>query len=315
MKSYHLLTSILLLFLACSPKPKQEKMATPVHQGIQVDSTTLDYVVEGEGTPALVIGSHIYYPKTFSEELEKHLQLHHVDLRWFAEEYAPVNLEAYGLEEIVADIESARQQLGLEKPLLIGHSIHGTIAMEYAKRHQDKISGLVIIGSPAKHGNEAFDQAVADLWETAHPERKVLQDSLWEALQVQLAEDNSNDFAKAYVATSAQYWYDSLYDASWLWDGMTAHTELTGHLFGTVFNNYDMFRDSVQLNIPVWVGMGTYDYVIPYTLWQEEYESIPDFNFTLFEKSGHTPQLEEAALFNQRLLEWASSKSLISSTP
>ncbi|MEL6191796.1 MAG: alpha/beta hydrolase [Bacteroidota bacterium] len=314
MKNYLLLPALFLLF-ACSPKSEQEKMATPDYQGIQVDSTTLDYVIEGEGTPALVIGSHIYYPRTFSEELEKHIQLHHVDLRWFAEEYSPVNLEAYGIEEIVADIESARQQLGLEKPLLIGHSIHGTIAMEYAKRHQDKISGLVIIGSPAKHGNEAFDQAVADLWETAHPERKVLQDSLWEALQIQLAEDNSNDFAKAYVATSAQYWYDSLYDATWLWDRMTAHTELIGHLFGTVFHDYDMFRDSVKLNIPVWVGMGTYDYVIPYTLWEEEYESIPDFSFHLFEKSGHTPQLEEEALFNQRLLEWASNKSLITPTP
>ncbi|MEM9936545.1 MAG: alpha/beta hydrolase, partial [Bacteroidota bacterium] len=152
---------------------------------------------------------------------------------------------------------------------------------------------------------------VLDLWETAHPERKTLQDSLWEALQVELAEDNSNDFAKAYIATSAQYWYDSLYDAAWLWEGMIAHTELTSHLFGSVFQDYDMFRDSVEVTIPVWVGMGTYDYVIPYTLWQVAYKTVPDFTFTLFEKSGHTPQLEEAELFNQLLLAWAIQRRLL----
>ena len=103
---------------------------------------------------------------------------------------------------------------------------------------------------------------------------------------------------------SPQYWYNPRYDAAWLWDDMTVHSELTTHLFTKVFQAYDMFDPAIPLSIPVWVGMGKYDYVIPYTLWEPQYEHLNNFTLTLFEKSGHTPQLEEANAFDAALLTW-----------
>ena len=55
---------------------------------IEVDGSQLEYVVQGEGLPCLVIGSSIYYPRTFSPELRKHLKLYFVDMKWFAKGYA-----------------------------------------------------------------------------------------------------------------------------------------------------------------------------------------------------------------------------------
>ena len=43
---------------------------------ITIDGSVLNYVVEGEGKPCLVIGSSVYYPKTFSKELRKHLKMY-----------------------------------------------------------------------------------------------------------------------------------------------------------------------------------------------------------------------------------------------
>lgn len=39
----------------------------------------LRYCVEGSGLPAIVIGSSIFYPRSFSENLRKHLRMAFID--------------------------------------------------------------------------------------------------------------------------------------------------------------------------------------------------------------------------------------------
>lgn len=271
---------------------------------IEVDGSKLNYVIEGRGKPCLVIGSSVYYPKTFSQDLRRYLKMYFVDLKWFAEGYVPENLDSVNIRSIVEDVEQIRQKLGLEKPIILGHSIHGTIAMEYAKKYPDKLSALVVIGSPSLWGNPAFDQKASALWETASDERKAIQKENWGHITELDRLTGKEEAAGEYHLAAPQYWYDPHYDARWLWDGMTVHSELTKHLFTRVFSDYDMFDPPVQIPIPVFVAMGKYDYVIPYTLWESQYENIPDFTWVLFEKSGHTPQLEETVTFDAELLKW-----------
>jgi len=277
-------------------------------QHIEVDDSRLRYVVEGNGYPCLVIGSSIYYPKTFSQDLRQHLKLYFVDMKWFANDYEPEDLEAVTIAGIVEDVEQIRRHLGLERPILMGHSIHGAIAVEYAKRYPDKIASLVVIGSPAAFGNAVYQEKAAALWQTASEERKAIQQENWGKVTEADRLTGKEATAAAYNRASPQYWYDPHYDANWLWEGMTVHTEVTNNLFKRVFANYDMFDPPRPIPVPVFVAMGKYDYVIPYTLWQASYESIPDFTLKLFEKSGHTPQLEESAVFDEKLLDWIKRK-------
>jgi proline iminopeptidase len=51
---------------------------------VEVEGAQLGYRVEGDGQPCLVVGSSIYYPRVFSQDLREHLQLVFVDLRHFA---------------------------------------------------------------------------------------------------------------------------------------------------------------------------------------------------------------------------------------
>ena len=275
---------------------------------IEVDGSKLRYVVKGEGVACLVIGSSVYYPKTFSTKLYSHLKFYFVDMKWFAEDYAPENLDSLNISSIVDDVEQIRQKLGLNKLLIMGHSIHGTIATEYVKRYPDKVTGLVVIGSPCEWGNTTYDEKSKALWETASPERKKLQEENWGNVKELDRLTGKEETAKVYNTMSPQYWYNPRYDATWLWNGMVVHSELTQHLFTKVFQNYNMFKPSVKISIPVFVALGKFDYVIPYTLWQTKYNSITDFTIAYFEKSGHTPQLEEADLFNETLLNWLKAK-------
>jgi proline iminopeptidase len=275
---------------------------------IDVDGSELAYVIEGYGKSCLVIGSSVYYPKTFSRELRQHLKMYFVDMKWFAKGYKPEDLGQVTIQTIVDDVEEIRQQLDLEKPIILGHSIHGTIAMEYVKKYSEKITGLVIIGSPTQWGNSTYDKKAAALWATASEERKAIQEQNWADVTELDRLTGKEEAAAAYNRASPQYWYDPYYDANWLWDGMTVHSEVTQHLFTKVFFDYNMFEPPVRVTVPVFVAMGKYDYVIPYTLWESKYETIPDYTFVLFKKSGHTPQLEENELFTNTLLKWVQSR-------
>ena len=291
--------------LICSCCVNSEKENTPIRNGfISVDGTRFNYTIEGNGIPCLVIGSSIYYPPTFSEDLRKNLKLYFVDMRWFAPERGNMPMKDFTLKSIINDIEQVRLALNLENPILIGHSIHGTIAMEYAKRYPKNIAGLVMIGSPNIYGNKEYDFATTKVWESASSKRKELQNKNWQVLA-----DKKDEYSDAqmvvedYCAMAPKYWYNPEYDARWLWNDMTIHADLIHHLYGIIFSNYFMFNNESRVPVPTFVALGKYDYAIPVQLWKDV-RNIPSLSIQVFEKSGHTPQLEECEKFNAQLMKW-----------
>jgi len=267
---------------------------------IDLGGTGLKYVIEGQGTPCLVIGSSVYYPRTFSKNLRKHFRFHFVDMRWFAARYQPVELANYTIETLVNDIETVRTKLKLDKFVLVGHSIHGTVAFEYAKRHPRHVSRLVMIGSPVVFGNPEYEKATADAWETASTERKRLQSDNWQHPE---RFTGLPQVALDYLAMAPKYWFNPRYDARWLWEGMTIQSPMIQHLYGTLFANYRMFSPGDPAPVPTFVAAGTYDYVIPLAQWKP-FATVRGLTLETFGRSGHTPQLEQPAEFDRRLLAW-----------
>lgn len=300
---------LLLIFLVACCKDSQnaeQKLIpeTPDSTGfVEVDGTKLEFILEGKGVPCLVIGSSIYYPRTFSKLLQDHLKLYFVDMRWFAKSYSPVNLTDFTLQTIVDDIERVRRELKLEKVILMGHSIHGAIAYEYARQHPDKVSHLIMIDAPNTAGTTEQEVAISNLWETASSGRKAIQKKNWQILA------NMNNLSpeqleiETYCKMSPEYWYDSTYDARWLWNGMTLNVDILHYLYNNIFSNYNMFRDGISVPVPTFLAQGRYDYIYPYTLWNG-YDTIQGLTIKIFNKSGHTPQLEENGLFDTELLKW-----------
>ena len=299
--------SVILSLNVTAQQNEQSQESRKSRKGlIEVDGSRLSYVIEGEGIPCLVIGSSIYYPRTFSNNLRKHLKMYFVDMKWFAKDYLAEDLQKVNIESIVQDVEQIRTALGLEMPLILGHSIHGTIATEYVKKFRNHVSGLIVVGSPAEWGNSTYDKKAAALWETASADRKKIQEENWGKVKELDRLTGQAEASARYNNMAPQYWYDPTYDAGWLWKDMTVHSEVTQHLFVNVFNDYNMFEPAIPISVPMFVGLGKYDFVIPYTLWKSNYENVPDFTLILFEKSGHTPQLEVSERFDKELLNWIS---------
>jgi proline iminopeptidase len=147
------------------------------HGAIALKGTELHFVAEGKGMACVVIGSSIYYPRTFSRHLRDNLRLYFVDMRWFTGEYSPNYVKDFTLQNIIDDIDKISTALKLDKFIIMGHSIHGTIAFEFARIHPEKVIHVIMIGSPNIAGNQEQEDAITELWNTASEERKQIQNN------------------------------------------------------------------------------------------------------------------------------------------
>jgi len=231
-----------------------------------------------------------------------------VDMRWFAPVRGEMPLNSFSVKKISDDIEQIRKFFGLKKPIIMGHSIHGTVAMEYAKSYPDHLSALIMIGSPNNYGNETYNKYTDKAWETASIKRKELQSGNWTELA--RIKDNFNEaelIVEEYCTMSPKYWYDPEYNAKWLWDGITIHADLLRYLYDSLFSNYYMFNDIQAAPVPTLVVLGKFDYAIPPLLWEKD-KNIEYLAIRVLKESAHTPQLEEPENFDRILLDWLKDK-------
>ena len=281
---------------------------------LEVKGTILRYSVEGTGVnPVLVVGSAVYYPRTFSRRLSEVFTLAFADLRHFAlKSRAEHTLDRLTFDMYVSDIERIRAALGFEQFVIVGHSHHGNLALEYAKRYPEKVSRVVIIGSPPVNVERTIE-ASAEYWESGASEARkaALQrnrDAIDPDLLAKLAP--SAAFITEYVADGPKYWYDAHYDASWLWENVPVNMEII-RLFRGLFAaaaDYELSWDAERLKAPVLVIMGRHDYAVPHLLWKDVLPKLKNVTYHLFEQSGHTPQLEEQELFDRIFIEWVQRK-------
>lgn len=281
-----------------------------IAQFINIDGFRLNYYIEGKGIPAIVIGSTEYYSKTFSSNLRKHLQLIFMDHRGFAKSY-PSNItnNAYELDVIVNDIEKLRAKLGLNKIVIIGHSGHGFIALEYAKQYPNNVSHVIVIATPPNLSPSSMECA-SKIWDTlVDDERKNIY-NLDQNKFTQISANstwNSEVFINYMLLNKAKTWYDYNFDAQFLWDNVQWNISIANYLWGTVFRDINVTKQLESIDSPILLTLGMYDFAqAPWFTWNEIISKFNNVELKLFSKSGHNPQLEQQEEFDNTLLSWLS---------
>lgn len=274
-------------------------MSSQIHS-LSCDGFSLNYEIRGKGPAVLVVGSHIYYPRVFSKQLEEHLQLIYMDQRAFASKEGEVKASDFTLEKLVQDIERLRQALALDKITLIGHSIHAFFVLEYARKYPEHVNRLVLSASSPFAGNRLFLAANQYFEESVDPLRKkqLAANSEWA-----IEQKSEDPFVGRMLQLGPMLWYDPAFDASNLWKGV-ALDPLGSHLiWNQLFSDYELSSFD-QLETPVLLLLGRYDYFNPPHLWEGYRSKFKDLTLRIFEKSGHTPSFEESESFNSELLRW-----------
>lgn len=81
-----------------------------------------------------------------------------IDLRGHGASARPDH--GYLYDDYIDDLDGVLDALGIERPLLMGHSLGGIVALWWAARHPDRAAGIVVADSPLRSGYDfvpAFD--------------------------------------------------------------------------------------------------------------------------------------------------------------
>lgn len=270
----------------------------------------LQYRIEGEGLPAIVIGSALFYERAFSKNLRSHLKLAFVDHRGFAPGNQCQDRSQYELDCLVDDLEAARATFGFETMVLIGHSGHGFMALEYAKKYPNRVSHLVMMGLSPDFSEASHAAAARHFAESVWPERKALLAANLAQLPEAIAAAPDRAFVTYCLMMGPKNWFDYRYDAQHLWQDVEVNMTMFDYVWGQVFRDIDITKNLDCITMPVLLALGRHDYVAPPAyLWEPIRDRFQNLTIRVFENSGHYPQLEEADLFDQELLAWLAEQS------
>lgn len=266
---------------------------------VSVNGAELFYTTKGQG-PALLILSSIGtkpYELQTPPQLSDRFRLVYVDLRGSGRSTGdPTSLT---FDVLAEDLEAVRADLGGERIAVMGHSILGVLAIEYARRRPESVSHVITVGLPPT-GDMAGLMAKATSFfnEDASEDRKqVLRDNL--ASLPPGASMRQTLFAQ----TPARF-YDARLDPAPLFEETSPDLSLLQHIMGTLTPGWDITAGADSLRVPLFLAHGRYDYTVPYTLWNDIPSKLPNATFHLFEQSGHQPFFEEPDRFVEALTAW-----------
>ncbi len=299
-----------LVLAGCKPAPTIASFAE-LDYGLPVETAdvagdALAYVDVGEGPQTLVLihGLGSYIP-AWSQNIDALAASHRViaiDLPGFGRSDKPN--APYSMRYFVAKVRGLLQQLGVQHPVLVGHSMGGQIAITYALAHPDEVGALVLT-SPA--GLETFEDGEAKwLANAVTPEFTCLaSDEAIFARHVgnfhampeqaefmvrdRIAMKSAEDFPAYCVAVSRS---------------------VAGMIDDPVHSRLSM------LEPPVLVLFGKNDGLIPnpflhggstVRLAEQEVERIRGAQLEILPRAGHMAQFEQAPAWNARVLAFVDA--------
>ena len=117
----------------------------PGSPAVSADGVPIAFQVQGKGSPALVFIHGWSCDKSYWEAQVAHFSKKHnvvaVDLAGHGE--SGLGRETYTMAAFGEDVAAVVEKLGLDKVVLIGHSMGGSVIVEAARRLPGKVIGLV----------------------------------------------------------------------------------------------------------------------------------------------------------------------------
>ncbi|MBM4208614.1 MAG: prolyl aminopeptidase [Gammaproteobacteria bacterium] len=214
-------------------------------------------------------------------------------------------------QDLIADMERIRQQLGINQWLLFGGSWGGALALLYAQQHPAQVLSMIIRGVfLARHqdmewfAGNGVNRVYPEQWQQLAGTTVVITPSqligrLWQEI-------NSDDFEKQLaVATAWQSWngqvalgkaYQSINESSIPADVAIKQVKMELHyaLHDYFVNENQILDNCDKLNgIPATVIHGRYDLVCPLESGWQLHKALPQSTFIVLPNAGHITQHEE----------------------
>jgi proline iminopeptidase len=314
-------TCVLLLLLVTIPLSVAPAQTTspsnvyPIKEGF-VDShgALIYYVSVGRGAPLVIVhggpgASHDYF-LPYLLPLMRTSRLVFIDERGSGKSSKFEDAKQYTIANMVEDIETVRQSLGLGKVSLLGHSYGGALAQAYALKYQKNLSHL-ILGSTfpsTKELNDALAKIKSEMQAKDLARLNVLEAAgLFDKGEPWEHGRYTEEYAKlAWGIGYFPYLYQNHPDPSY--DPQSANTSTAWDVYREMWGSHgeyvvdgnlveveylDMLS---QIKVPTLIIVGDHDESDP-KMSQEMHEKIAGSQLVILPKSGHMTFVDQPTKF------------------
>lgn len=254
------------------------------------------YYDSGSGPPLLFLHSFGHTKTMWLPQLSYFLQKGYrviaPDVRGYGEStYVRAN---YSVTSLSDDIASFVELLEIRKPVIVGISMGGYIALDIHERHPEMLGALVLSNTKAEADSEEIKgrrraqilvlekEGVGQFVETSAPRRlsrKTLDEKPWVL-----------DFVKML--------------------NLSVRPEVLASTLEAMMEKKDYTASLPKIKIPVLITFGTEDVLIPKSAAPNMHEKIPGSKLTSIEGTGHVSNLENASQYNTVLESFLSEMKM-----
>jgi branched-chain amino acid transport system permease protein len=251
-----------------------------------IDGTDMYYVEKGNGLPVLYVHGNNASGRSFERAMDvPGCRTVAPDMPNFGRS-APLPVPA-SIDLYADAVAKFAQALGLERPLLVGHSLGGGVAISLAVRYPQLFRGLILVNSMAPSGL-AVDEKQFPLFEMLKANREL--------------------FSKALAATMPTLkdpeFFNALVD-----DGMLmAAPAVVGN--ARAIGLFDFRGRCGAFPGPVLVVWGCKDYLITEAMARETVAAFPHASLQILEKVGHSVIVEDPAQFTRIITGFIAKEKL-----
>jgi 3-oxoadipate enol-lactonase/4-carboxymuconolactone decarboxylase len=240
-----------------------------------LNGINLHYRSDGDpqGTPLVLIhslGTDLRLWDDLIPRLDPTLRLVRFDLRGHGLSADPAG--ELTLVDFSADLAALLDHLEIDKAVILGISIGGLIALDFALRNQARVSSLILAGTAAKIGTP-------ELWQTRMDTLRA--HGMAHAADTILARWFESDFA-----TRSPTQFQGLRT-------LFTRNSVAGYTAAcAALRDADLRAEVPKINVPTLVLCGAQDAATPPDVVQELAGSLPNAQFAVLPGTGHTPPIE-----------------------
>lgn len=216
--------------------------------------------------------------------------------------------DAYLLPDYAADLYALRLHLGVDKPIVMGWSHGGMVAMQYAFTHPDALSKLILVDTSAYFGEFLGNMEGAVQEFKNEPWFK----KSFAALKAEWAGNYKTDKAMSRLWAEEMKFYFMRFE-----EKAQAYHERTKDLSIRIgplrtFNDkeaatLDLRPHLNKITVPTLVLVGRHDFITNVAMAEEIVKHIPNARLVIFEDSGHFALVEEPEKFYRVIKEFVES--------
>jgi proline iminopeptidase len=261
-----------------------------------INGTEIFYISVGEGLPCLVMHGGLGFDHTYLhpwlDPLGDVLKLVYYDHRGNGRSGRPPK-ETMTHDQFAADAVGLADHLGFEKFVVMGHSYGGSIALELALSHPERVSHLILMETAPAFNY--FDESM----------EKARRKGATEEMMAIIAEDFADDEdmrRKVAVIAPLYFKYFEAEVAIRLYENVILNA--SGSAAEGESAAYDVTPRLGEIHIPTLILVGRDDFACPPSQAEILHAGIPDSELVIFEHSGHFPYVEEADNFTLIVRDW-----------